>query len=175
MTALIIIIIVIIIVVGRSYLSKTSPKTKRDFTYRYSSKKYLMTAAENEFFDTLLKSVGDSYYVFPQVHLSAFLYKSKGQAYWRGAQDYIEKMSVDYIICDKKYRKPLLAIELDDKTHDLENRKKRDADVERILANANLPLLRFRDVRDLPDTEIIRRINSVLTRHPEYQPSKIKY
>jgi very-short-patch-repair endonuclease len=102
-----------------------------------------MSRAEHEFFDILVDITKDQYYVFPQIHLSTILDNKVVGQNWKGAFRHIDEKSVDYVICDKAYIKPLLAIELDDKTHEQSNRKIRDGEVERILSNANLPLLRF--------------------------------
>jgi len=163
MTAVIIFIGIVILVSISLFLNQGYLKPKRAFTYHYKRKNYLMTKAENDFFDVLIKAVGDKYYVFPQMHLSAFLLKDKGQEYWKGAQDYINKISVDYVICDKQYRQPLLAIELDDWSHDNKSRIKRDGDVQRVLKEAGLPLLRFRDIRDTSSSDIVNRIQDALT------------
>lgn len=42
----------------------------------------------------------------------------------------------------------MLAIELDDFTHEREDRKARDIEVERILQNAELPLLRIKNIEN---------------------------
>ena len=102
-----------------------------------------MSRAEHEFFDILIGITKDQYYVFPQIHLSTILDNKVVGQNWRGAFRHIDEKSVDYVICDKAYIKPLLAIELDDKTHGQEKRKERDEEVERILSDAKLPLLRF--------------------------------
>jgi very-short-patch-repair endonuclease len=125
-----------------------------------------MTKAENEFFDVVINAAGSNCYVFPQVHLSEILdHKVKGQN-WQHALHYINQKSVDYVICDKTYRRPLLAIELDDRSHDSESRQQRDANVERILQEAEIPLLRFRDIQGSTSNDIAARIQSAL------QPSK---
>lgn len=116
---------------------------KKKSLYNYKRKDFLMSRAEHEFFDILVEAVGGQYYVFPQVHLPTILdHKTKGQN-WKGARGSIDRKSVDFVICDKAYIKPLLAIELDDRSHEREDRKKRDEGVERILNEAGLPLLRF--------------------------------
>ena len=47
--------------------------------------------------------------------------------------------------CDKVYISSKLAIELDDKTHERPDRIERDSEVERILADAGMPLLRIQN------------------------------
>jgi len=97
------------------------------------------------------------------VHLSEFLdHKVKGQN-WQHALHYINQKSVDYIICDKQYRRPLVAIELDDWSHNSGIRQERDANVDRILQEASVLLLRFKDAQNLPAGEVVSRIQSALS------------
>lgn len=50
------------------------------------------------------------------------------------------------------------AIELDDASHEENERRIRDKEVERIFAEAKLPLVRFRDIRAMSRQEIVDKI-----------------
>ena len=118
--------------------------------FHYDRKNFIMTHAEQEFFRMLMESFGQEYLIFPQVHLSALLdaHLQAGQsAMW--ARRHIEAKSVDYILCDRETTRTLVAIELDDWSHKLRTRQWRDAEVERIFAEANIPLVRFHDYQTL--------------------------
>jgi len=111
--------------------------------YRYNRKQFFLTRAEHECYDALIAAVGDKYHIFAQVHLPTILdNKVKGQD-WRAALAHINRKSVDFVLCDKVYISPKLAIELDDKSHERPDRQERDQEVERILADAGIPLLRL--------------------------------
>ncbi|MCX6757626.1 MAG: DUF2726 domain-containing protein [Candidatus Nomurabacteria bacterium] len=143
------IILVVLIIIIFLLLSKFFPNIfpqKNDHTkplYNYKRKDFLMSRAEHEFFDILVEIVGNQYYVFPQIHLPTILDNKVVGQNWKGAFRHIDEKSVDFVVCDKAYIKPLLAIELDDKTHEREDRKDRDVEVESILKDAGIPLLRF--------------------------------
>lgn len=123
--------------------SEQQTKLKKSKEYHYIHKDFIMTYAEAEFFRLLLQVVGDQYSVYPQVHLSAIIeHRVKGQN-WKAAFSHINGKSVDFVVCDSNNFKPLVAIELDDKTHERPNRQTRDEEVERILIEAKLPLVRF--------------------------------
>jgi hypothetical protein len=140
--------------------SASSVSSKK--VYHYRAKSSLMTNAENEFFNMLMDAIGARYFVFPQVHLSAILdHNVKGQN-WKAAFRSINGKSVDYVICDKTSRKPLIAIELDDYTHNAEDRKQRDIEVERILGEARIHLLRFTNYKTISRDEIRRQIAETL-------------
>lgn len=65
-------------------------------------------------------------------------------------------------MCDKLYISPKLAIELDDKTHERQDRIDRDGIVERIFKDAGLPLLRLENRGRFNPTELLEKINTVL-------------
>ena len=137
-------------------------ETKEAPVYSYDRKDFIMTKAENDFFGVLKELLQDRYQIFPQVHLDALLdQKVKGQN-WKAAFRHINSKSVDFVVCDKTYARPLLAIELDDFSHDAEDRRSRDVEVERIFENANMPLLRFRDYKTLSREAIATQIEGVL-------------
>lgn len=113
--------------------------------YQYIARRFFLTRAENEFYNVLGQAVGHEYRIFAQVHLDSFLdEKVKGQD-WRAAHAHINRKSVDFLLCDKEYLTPKLAIELDDKSHERADRKERDGEVERILKAAGIPLLRVQN------------------------------
>ena len=134
------------------------------FDYKYRRKKYLMTQTESQFYDALLEILQDQYYIFPQVHLSSLLdHRIKGQSY-KGALSHIQRKSVDFVVCDKSSRSPLVAIELDDKTHDRPIRTARDEEVEEIFKQADLPLLRFGNHRANDREHVQEQLQEVLSR-----------
>jgi len=127
--------------------------------YRYTRKQFFLTRAEHECYDALVAAVGDKYHVFAQVHLPTILdNKVKGQD-WRAALAHINRKSVDFVLCDKAYISPKLAIELDDKSHKRPDRQERDREVERILSEAGVPLLRLENKGRFDPPELAQRIN----------------
>ncbi len=149
-------LVIIAVIVIKKYFPEVFSSKESKSLYHYKRKEFLMSRAEHEFFDILVEIAGTQYYVFPQIHLPNILdNKVVGQS-WKGAFRHIDEKSIDYVICDKAYIKPLLAIELDDRTHEQENRKIRDEEVERILSEAGLPLLRFRNNGHFNKEEIRR-------------------
>ncbi len=139
MKSLAALMLVIVAVGAIQLLFKNAKRSNESSTiYRYGRKDFVMNRAEHEFFNILIEVVGSSYYVFPQVLLSTILdHRIKGQD-WRAAFRRINGKSVDFVICDKAYIKPLLAIELDGRSHDEEAVRQRDVDVERIFEGAEL-------------------------------------
>jgi len=130
--------------IDKSDLLNVTKTTSVSREYHYAQRDLVMTAAEAQFFKMLDVLLSDNYFVFPQVHLPAlFEHKVKGQNWWSAFQ-HINRKSVDFVVCDKERISPLLAIELDDWTHDLDKRIVRDEQVEEIFKATGLPLYRFR-------------------------------
>jgi very-short-patch-repair endonuclease len=131
--------------------------------YQYGRKDYIMTKAEHNFFLMLSQTFQGKYHVFPQVHLSSILDEKmvKGQN-WNAAFKHINGKSVDFVICDKRYAKPLVAVELDDWSHSSQNRRTRDEEVERIFAASGMPLVRFADYKNLSLADIEDKLRSAV-------------
>ena len=63
---------------------------------------------------------------------------------------------------------PVLAIELDDSTHELPERQERDSEVERVLKGAGVPLLRIQNRGHFDINAISEKINQTIA---EMRPS----
>jgi hypothetical protein len=157
-------IVVIIKVFSASRGRDIVLKSRQLQKYRFRRKEYFMTKKESDFYKALHNAVGDEYIVFAQVHLSTIVdEKIEGQD-WRAARAHIDRKSVDFVLCDKEYISPKLAIELDDLTHEREDRKSRDEIVEGVLAQAGVPLLRIKTSEHGPLDELAEMIRNKIQR-----------
>lgn len=148
--------------ITRKIFANTESAEIEKSTYRYFAKNTIMTERENKFFKQLNEILGNKWFVIPQVHLSALLnHKVKGQN-WKAAFRHINGKSVDYVLLSKETMKPICAIELDDSTHNYKNRVERDAEVERIFAEAKLPLARFKNPEKLSRQDIVNTIAAAI-------------
>ncbi len=130
--------------------------------YHYHRKQFLVSRAEHECYDALVTAVGHEYRIFAQVHLPTIVtHVVKGQN-WRAAFAHINQKSVDFVLCDKVYLSPKLVIELDDASHDQPSRQKRDHEVERILLEAGVPLLRLENQGKFETNDLARRVIEAL-------------
>lgn len=154
----IIIVVAITIAISRGGFADVEEKAK----YRYNRKNFFLTRAEHECYDTLVEAVGAEYRIFAQVHLPTLVdHTVRGQD-WRAALAHINRKSVDFMLCDKAYLSPKLAIELDDKSHQRPDRQERDHEVERILREASIPLLRLENHGNFNSSDLARRIQESL-------------
>jgi hypothetical protein len=151
---------VFFVIVAFAFTALTGGRPARP-EYEYRKKEYLMTEPERKCFYALVEAVGNKYWVFPQVHLAAFLdHKIVGQN-WYGAFRHIDEKSVDFVLCDKQNLSLKLAIELDDRSHERPDRQERDREVERILKEAKMPLLRLRH-EDLNPSDLSQKISILI-------------
>ena len=164
MTQLIILaVIVIVLVIGASlFKGAFGVEEEEKKKYDYKRKQFFLTRAEHECYDALVVAVGQEYHVFAQVHLPTIVDNKVVGQNWRGAFKHINEKSVDFVLCDKAYISPKLAIELDDKTHERPERRERDTEVERILMAAGLPLLRLENRGSFSPNELAQQIKNAL-------------
>lgn len=119
-----------------------------NFTY-YS--KPVMSAAEYSFFVKLYEVAKLNYWVFTKVSLWEIA-RNNEQAGWTK----ISQKHVDFVLCDPRDARVVLAIELDDSTHNRASAQKRDAQKDAVLASAGVPFLRVRTGNNDAAIEAVR-------------------
>lgn len=115
----------------------------------------IMTDTEVIFFKKLQQALPE-YLIFGQVQLSRIIAPDDDEAdksFWLNR---INRMSVDYVIIDNDYQTTLLAIELDDWTHDSTRRQKADEKKDKALSSAGIAVLRF-DSNQMPSVKQLRQ------------------
>jgi len=158
------ILIGVILVVGAGFalMSGGLGGAEEKAKYRYTRRNFLLTRAERECYDVLVEAAGAEYRIFAQVHLPSLVDHTVRGQNWRAAFAHINRKSVDFVLCDKAYLSPKLAIELDDKSHERPDRQERDREVERILQEAGVPLLRIENLGSFNPNDLARRIKEAL-------------
>ncbi len=71
----------------------------------------------------------------------------------------ISAKHVDYLICDYRTYAPLLAIELDDYTHNWQKRKERDDFINQVYYSIGLPIIHLTYINE---NDIIKQVSEVL-------------
>ena len=155
---IIIVAVVGLIIQKSTYTGNRKSQVIKKSTYRYFAKSSIMTQRESVLFKQLNDMLGSKWYVVPQVHLSALLnHKIKGQN-WNAAFKHINGKSVDYVLLSKETMKPVCAVELDDSSHYRDDRIERDMEVERIFADAKIPLARLCKPEEMSRQDIVNVI-----------------
>ncbi len=105
----------------------------------YSLKQSLLTPAERSFFNILKQIVDDRYQIAFQVPMSALIKTENSHSYVPFNR--IKAKTIDFVLYSKENLNPYLAVELDDRTHSLYKRVKRDEFVNGVLKKIGLPIL----------------------------------
>ncbi len=106
------------------------------------ARKPLLSKAEQVVFSRLVRAF-PQYMVFPQVSLAqAVAIRATGKQR-RAALNRVQAKALDFLICTHEFD-PIVAIELDDSSHDNSIQRKRDADKDRALNSAGVAVVRWR-------------------------------
>lgn len=127
-----------------SFLNVTPSKSKEAYPYRLRGS--LFSVAERSFYGVLSLACADKAIVLGKVRIAdiiepeAKLNKSK----WQTAFNKISRKHFDYVLCKPNDLSIICVIELDDKSHNSNKQKERDALVEGTCQKAGLILHRFK-------------------------------
>ena len=118
--------------------------------------------AEASFFRVLKAAVAERLLIFSKVSLVEIFYISHpevNQAY----RNKIDRKHVDFLLCSADTLQPVLAIELDDSSHQRPDRVKRDEFVDAVFSTAGLPLLHISAQRAYNTQELSQKIKDALS------------
>lgn len=154
------VVCVIIIVLLGMFATMFMNKNKNNIWPYYSKKP--LSEPELILYHRLIKAMPDNI-ILAQVQLSRVLGVKKGfnNNEWNNK---INRMSLDFLICNND-SSIIAAIELDDKSHEKENRIKADTKKNKALEAANIKLIRL-NVKSMPDEtkikELLGKVKNVL-------------
>ncbi len=131
----------------RRSLFNRPQRRARSATVSFSSysSKALLNGWERKVLVALRDQIPAGLYICPQVRLADFL-NIQGED-WQSRQyavSQVAQKSIDFAIIDMTSGNPVLAIELDGPTHERPDRQRRDALVEGVMRQVNVPLKRFK-------------------------------
>ena len=128
----VILFMVILMLINK--IGKMEKVTVKSDDYKHFIKKpFLMTIPERKFYDILVEVVCVKYHVIPQMVLSNVVSVNHYEKYKRMYRNKINRYVLDFVLFEKPYFTPHLAIELDDTSHLLPERESRDGKVDAIL------------------------------------------
>ncbi|MDN3525317.1 DUF2726 domain-containing protein [Halomonas sabkhae] len=132
----------------------------------------LNSPAEQHFARALQRAVGDQYALAFKVRLADVMTVKRrrrhprDQRWWRWFRQ-ISSKHIDVVVCDPAGGRMHLALELDDRSHQRRDRRRRDAFVDRAFAAAGLPLLRIPAQRRYDVVQLQQQLAEHLPRLPE--------
>ncbi len=128
----------------------------------FRRKDYLLTRAERSFFDVLCRVVDRDLYIFSKVRLADLVWLPRGVQHRLALFNRVSSKHIDFVLCSRSSLSPVLAIELDDASHQRPDRQTRDHVVDAVLRAAGLPLLRVPTKRGYALAEIRQMVQDAL-------------
>jgi hypothetical protein len=150
------VLVVIIVIIINSIPKRRIPFNQHEYPvdqleypddepeYPYLLRDDFLSLAEQSFYLTLKHTCSDWALICPKVALGNLFYvRSSDPSDFRTYTNKIDRKHVDFLLCDPITAKPLLGIELDDKSHQRSEVMARDDFVENVYRSAKLPLVRI--------------------------------
>lgn len=152
-TSIAVLIVIIAILVGIFKSKSKAPEGESREAWPYFPKP-TMSRPEQVLYFRLVRALPEQI-VLAQVQLSRILGVKKGYSfkYWYNR---INRMSADFVVCNKDSR-VVAVIELDDSSHERDDRKIADAKKNRVLTSAGIRIVRWQ-ANALPDEHTIKAI-----------------
>ncbi|MBN2499571.1 MAG: DUF2726 domain-containing protein [Anaerolineales bacterium] len=113
---------------------------KEEISYPYLLRDSILSKNELAFYHSLSHVVGSKFVILSKVRLSDIFLPQHGKGYY-AALNRINPRHVDFLLVDPNTFKPILGIELDDRSHSRPDRQERDDFVNGLYDAMNLPLL----------------------------------
>lgn len=144
------------------FLKPNDINNKQEINYNnFQTKKYIMTETELKFYKKLkngLKERNINYNIFPQVDLERIIQVKNNN---NSDRNRIKSRSIDFTITSEDCCKIICCIELDDYTHNKNNRIERDNFINNLFNSVNIKLIRIKVNNNYNIEEIINKIKEV--------------
>lgn len=126
-----------------------------------------LSRAELSFYGVLRLAVGNRWVICPKVSMGDIFFavgsNRQETTSWRNR---IASKHVDFLLCDPQTMRPMLAIELDDQSHERKDRQQRDSLQDQVFRSAGLPLVRIRARAQYSVEEIASALQHAVARSP---------
>lgn len=162
--AVIVFLAIVVLFLKSGQFSKQHPDS-----FPYEKQKMLLSPAERSFFGVLEQVVGESHRIFVKVRL-ADLFKVKAglsNSERMTAFNKIKAKHVDFVICSKESVDVLVAVELDDKSHNLKKRQERDIFVDKVFESVGVPLGHIAAQKSYSVQDVSRIVSNLLGIHSD--------
>jgi very-short-patch-repair endonuclease len=134
----------------------------------YKVRDDFLSPTEASFFVALVAAVGNKAVVCPKVRLGDVLFCSAREQFWRHTNR-VNQKHVDFLICSPDKLRPILAVELDDASHQKAAVQERDRFKTAAFEAAGLPLVRIMNQRTWDVSTLAGQLK------PYFQQERIAY
>src|SRR5437868_914199 len=149
----------------RSSAFRLRPRTKRRRARRplpYQGRASLLSRGELAFFRALSDGIGSRYGISLKTRLADVVICPPDL--WDSAHGWrISQKHLDFVLYDRLTARTVAAVELDDRTHEQHDRRKRDVFVDHALDAAGVVLIRIRAASAYVPLAIRRQIENAIT------------
>lgn len=146
---------------------------RRPEVFPYEKRDSLVTRNELLFYRELNAAIDNKWAIFAMVRIADLVKVKTGTQKRQSWQNKINCKHIDFVICDPHNLEAVLAIELDDRSHQRADRVRRDEFVDAALESARLPLLRIKAAREYFADEIAEELEVHLeVRRPKRKRGK---
>ncbi len=126
----------------------------------YNPKPSLLTETEKGFYKAIKEVLPENYLLFPQINLATVISKNDDSHF----QNELFR-NIDFLITNSEF-KPLVFVEINDSSHNSNQRKERDQKVSNICEEAGIPIITFWTSYGINREYIKKRIDTVLAELP---------
>ena len=136
-------LVAIIVIVAAVLLALKAKKPVADAGLTFEKRDPLFSPAERSFLGVLEQSLDSRYRVLGKVRLGDIVKPAKGlsNSKRQTAQNKINQKHLDFVVCLAADLAVVGVVELDDKSHEREDRVGRDAFIDQALASAKIPVV----------------------------------
>lgn len=133
-------VFIIAVALAKGFLER---KEREKLFANYEKVERVMNQSEQALFVNLQKTLGGDYIILSKVRIEDFVGVRDNvlnqRDHW-GLRSRIKSRHVDFLVCDQATTKPLLALELDGKSHNALDRQGRDQFVDELYKAIELPI-----------------------------------
>lgn len=134
----------------------------------YAAKAFLLSPAELRFFQALKRVISRSIYIVPKVRLADVVSWSKRDTSHVPLARIAQK-HLDFVLVDVRYTRIIAAIELDDRSHEVDSTLRRDRFVNSLLNKVGIPLLRVQATSSYNEMVLEQQLTVMLSARPRRQ------
>ncbi|HKC75474.1 MAG TPA: DUF2726 domain-containing protein [Chloroflexota bacterium] len=145
---------------GLTFLHYLRRRSRPALPYRKTD--HLLTPAERSFYEVLRRIIGDDLRLFVKVRLADLVWLPHDIENRQAHVNRVAAKHIDFVLCDPRTFAPVLAVELDDSSHEARHRQQRDALVNAVLRTVGVPLLRVPVKRSYVPSEVAEDIRSAM-------------
>ena len=122
----------------------------------YQSKDFFMTNCEKKYFAVIKQIIGEQYTIQPQINLASIINKTKKTTY---RSELFRNIDFGIFTADFQL---IVLIEINDRSHERPEKKKRDKKVREICREAQIPLIEFWTKYGIDHSYIKKRLSEFL-------------